>query len=178
MPASHLTVANRSHYLQMKGREVYRFAVRAIPSATREVMAKAGLSVASVDLLIPHQANRRILEAASRNLGLPQEAVFSNVARYGNTSAASIPIAMCEAVEEGRIGAGDVVVCVGFGAGLTWGAAAIRWTQPQPVPLRGWRLARRRAYYGLARARSLLRRAWRRVGALSSRSDLGDGERA
>ena len=176
MPASHLTVADRSHYLQMKGREVYRFAVHTIPSATRDVLAKAGLSLASVDLLIPHQANRRIIEAASRNLGLPQEAVFSNVARYGNTSAASIPIAICEAAEEGRIDAGDVVVCVGFGAGLTWGAAAIRWTQPQPVPPTGWRLARRRAYYGLARARSLLRRGWRRVAALLSRSDLGNAD--
>jgi 3-oxoacyl-[acyl-carrier-protein] synthase-3 len=164
----------------MKGREVYRFAVRAIPSATRDVMAKARLTVDSVDLLIPHQANQRILEAATRNLGLQREAVYANVARYGNTSAASIPIAMCEAVEEGRIRAGDLVVCVGFGAGLTWGAAAIRWTRPQPVPLRGWRLARRRAYYSMARTRSFFRRAWRRVGAMWSRPDprSDEGEHA
>ncbi len=167
-PASHLTVAEGSHYLRMKGREVYRFAVRIIPIATREVLSRAGLPVEGVKLLIPHQANRRILEAASKHLSLSEDTVYSNLARYGNTSAASIPIALCEAAEQGRIEQGDLVVCVGFGAGLTWGAAAIRWTRPQPVPLKGWRLARRRLYYALARTRSRLRRARRYLAALAA----------
>jgi 3-oxoacyl-[acyl-carrier-protein] synthase-3 len=161
LPANHLTVADRSHYLKMKGRGVFRFAVHAIPAATRQVMSKAGLPVDRIDLLIPHQANRRILEAATRHLHLPEETLFANVERYGNTSAASVPIALCEAIEQGRVEQGDLVVFVGFGAGLTWGAAAIQWSRPQPVPLSAWRRARRRAYYRLARARSLVRRGWR-----------------
>ena len=168
MPASHLTVADRSHYLKMKGREVFRFAVHTIPAATRQVMSKTGLPVSSIDLLIPHQANKRILESAARQLRLPEHTLYSNVERYGNTSAASIPIALCEAAEQGRLQQGDLVVCVGFGAGLTWGAAAVQWSRPHPVPLKGWRLARRRAYYGLARARSRLRRGYRLVEAASA----------
>jgi 3-oxoacyl-[acyl-carrier-protein] synthase-3 len=175
MPASHLSVARRSHFVKMKGREVYRFAVHAVPVATREVLSKAELPIDSVDLLIPHQANRRILEAATRNLGVADDVVYSNVERFGNTSAASIPIAICEAIESGRISPGNLVVCVGFGAGLTWGAAAIRWTKPQPAPLTGWRLARRRAYYALARTRSRLRRAWRSVGAWAAQPGNGRG---
>jgi 3-oxoacyl-[acyl-carrier-protein] synthase-3 len=178
-PASHLSVADRSHYLKMQGRGVFRFAVHAIPAATREVMSKAGLPLEAIDLLIPHQANRRILEAAARHLHLSEEEVCTNVERYGNTSAASIPIALCEAVEEGRVKQGDLVVCVGFGAGLTWGAAAIKWSRPRPVPLSAWRRARRRAYYRLAQARSRLRRGWRRFEAASasliSRRGEGDG---
>jgi len=176
MPATHLTVANRSHYLKMKGREVFRFAVHTIPAATRLVMTKAGLPLSSIDLLIPHQANKRILEAAARHLNLSDDTLFSNVERYGNTSAASIPIALCEAVELGRLQQGDLVVCVGFGAGLTWGAAAVQWSRPQPVPLKGWHLARRRAYYRLARARSQLRRGWRRVASASVRLARGRRE--
>jgi 3-oxoacyl-[acyl-carrier-protein] synthase-3 len=117
----------------MRGREVFRFAVRAIPAATREVLEKAGLSLADLNLLIPHQANQRIIEAAARGLDLSPEVVCSNLERYGNTSAASIPIALSEAAEEGRIQPGDLVVCVGFGAGLTWGATAVRWSVPLPT---------------------------------------------
>lgn len=157
-PASHQTVAERMHYIKMRGRDVFRFAVRVIPSATRQVLEKAGLSLDDVRLFIPHQANGRIIEAALKDLKLPPEKVYSNLERYGNTSAASIPIALCEAVEEGRIGPGDVVVCVGFGAGLTWGAAAIRWTHPQPLPLPRWRRLLRRLRYWLTALRSRLRR--------------------
>jgi 3-oxoacyl-[acyl-carrier-protein] synthase-3 len=175
MPASHRTVAERLHFIQMKGREVFRFAVRAIPAATREVLEEAGLSLADVDLLIPHQANQRIIEAAARALGLPPEGVYSNLERYGNTSAASIPIALSEAAEGGRIQPGDLVVCVGFGAGLTWGAAAIRWTRPQPAPAPRWRRILRRLHYDLAVLRSWLRRLLRWLAALWTRDVPDDG---
>lgn len=170
-PASHQTVAERLHFIQMKGREVFKFAVKAIPDATREVLAKAGLSTSDVGLLILHQANGRITEAALRELKLPEEGTYSNIDRYGNTSAASIPIALCEAAEEGRIQPGEVVVCVGFGAGLTWGAAAIRWTRPQPAPVSRWQRTLRRLTYLWAALRSWLRRLWWRLVALGSRDN-------
>ena len=176
-PASHRTVADRLHFIQMKGREVFRFAVRAIPAATREVLERAGFSLADVDLLIPHQANQRIIEAATRSLGIPPEEVYSNLERYGNTSAASIPIALSEAAEDGCIQPGALVVCVGFGAGLTWGAAAIRWTRPQPAPIPGWRQFLRRLYYALAVLRSWLRRLLRRLAALWTRDGMDRGRR-
>lgn len=166
-PASHRTVAERLHCVKMKGREVFRFAVRAMPAATRQVLEQAGLKVSDMNLLIPHQANQRILEASTRALKLPPEAVFSNLERYGNTSAASIPIALCEAVEEGRIQRGDLVVCVGFGAGLTWGAAAIRWSAPLPlVPPSRWEKAWYQVRYRYAWLRSLVRRLLRWLFAL------------
>jgi len=168
-PASHRTVAEGLHFLQMKGREVFRFAVKVMPAATREVLERAGLSLDDLALLIPHQANQRIIEAATRALGLSPEMVYSNLERYGNTSAASIPIALSEAAEEGRIQPGDLVVCVGFGAGLTWGAAAIRWTRPQPVPPSRWKRLLRRLYYPLAALRSWLLRLYRRLAALTVR---------
>jgi 3-oxoacyl-[acyl-carrier-protein] synthase-3 len=158
-PASHRTVSERRHYVRMRGREVFRFAVRAMPDAAQQVLERAGLTPADVDLLVPHQANQRILEAASRALDLPAEKLYSNVERYGNTSAASIPIALCEAAEEGRIQRDDVVVCVGFGAGLTWGATALRWSVPLPTaPPTVWGKARYRVWRGYAFVRSLLRR--------------------
>ena len=175
MPASHRTVAEGLHFIQMKGREVFRFAVRAIPAATREVLEEAELSLADVDLLIPHQANQRIIEAAARALGVPPEGVYSNLERYGNTSAASIPIALSEAAEGGRIQPGDLVVCVGFGAGLTWGAAAIRWTLPQPAPAPGWQRFLRQLHYDLAVLRSWLRRLLRWLAALWTRDVPGEG---
>jgi 3-oxoacyl-[acyl-carrier-protein] synthase-3 len=175
MPASHQTVAEGLHFLQMRGREIFRFAVRAIPATTREVLEAAGLSLADLNLLIPHQANQRIIEAAVRALDLPPGAVCSNLERYGNTSAASIPIALSEAAEQGRIQPGDLVVCVGFGAGLTWGAAAIRWTRPQPVPAPRWRRFLYRLRYPLAALRSWLRRLLRWLAALWTRDVLDDG---
>jgi 3-oxoacyl-[acyl-carrier-protein] synthase-3 len=177
MPASHQTVAEGLHFLQMRGREVFRFAVRAIPAATREVLEKAGLSLADLNLLVPHQANQRIIEAAVRALDLPPEGVYSNLERCGNTSAASIPMALSEAAEEGRIQPGDLVVCVGFGAGLTWGAAAIRWTRPQPAPAPRWQRFLQWLRYGLAALRSWLRRLLRRLTALWTRDVLDDGRR-
>jgi len=158
-PASHRTVSERLHYLRMRGREVFRFAVRAMPDAAQQVLEQAGLTAQDVDLLVPHQANQRILEAAGRALKLPEEKMYSNLERYGNTSAASIPIALCEAVEEGRIHRDDVVVCVGFGAGLTWGATALRWSVPLPTaPPTAWGRVRYRVWRGYASVRSLVRR--------------------
>jgi 3-oxoacyl-[acyl-carrier-protein] synthase-3 len=158
-PSSHRTVSERLHYLRMRGREVFRFAVRAMPDATQRALEEAELTMADVDLLVPHQANRRILEAAAKALDVPAEMMYSNLEQYGNTSAASIPIALCEAVEEGLIQRDDVVVCVGFGAGLTWGAAALRWSVPLPTaPPTLWRRTRYQLLQGYALVRSLLRR--------------------
>ncbi|MDF9408104.1 ketoacyl-ACP synthase III [Pelotomaculum isophthalicicum JI] len=126
-PASSDTLNSRLHYLQMNGREVFKFAVRVMGEAAEEVIAEAGLNKSDVDFFIPHQANIRIIEPAARRLGVPMEKVMVNVDRYGNTSTASIPLALEEAVRGGRINKGDHVVVVGFGAGLTWGAVVIKW---------------------------------------------------
>jgi 3-oxoacyl-[acyl-carrier-protein] synthase-3 len=127
MPAREETVRDRLHFVRMAGPEVFRFAARVVAEATSQVLAKAGLDADDVDLFIPHQANTRIIESAVRRLKIPAERVFINIDRYGNTSSASIPIALCEAVDTGRLQPGDRVVMVGFGAGLTWGAGAIQW---------------------------------------------------
>jgi 3-oxoacyl-[acyl-carrier-protein] synthase-3 len=163
MPASQKTVDERMHTIRMNGREVFRFAVKVMSAATREVLRKTGASLDDVRLLIPHQANQRIINAAAQDLGLPMERVYSNVSRYGNTSAASIPIALCEAAEMGRIHAGDLIVCVGFGAGLTWGASAIRWTKALPVTIPLQRRLLHRLYRFIASIRSRLRRILHRV---------------
>ena len=111
----------------MQGREVYRFASRIVPDSTLQALEQAKLTTEDIDLLIPHQANVRIIDAAARRLKLADSAVFSNVERYGNTSAASIPVALCEAVDDGRVRTGDTIVMSGFGAGLSWGTAVWRW---------------------------------------------------
>jgi 3-oxoacyl-[acyl-carrier-protein] synthase-3 len=179
-PPSAETLANRQHFVRMEGREVFRFASRAMPEAAREVLKKARLTVDDVALFVPHQANDRILQASARGLGVPEERMFSNLSRYGNTSAASIPIALCEAIDEGRIKRDDLIVAVGFGAGLTWAAAAIRWSLPVPVTapprrITFWRSLR----YRLAQARSQWRRIWRRVDAWLARipSDQAGGSK-
>ncbi|MGQ0550962.1 MAG: beta-ketoacyl-ACP synthase III [Armatimonadota bacterium] len=133
MPASAESVAARGHYIKMNGREVYKFAVRVIPRALESVVAQAGYTIDDVDCFIPHQANLRIIEAAAKRLGQPLDRFFVNVDRYGNTSSASVPVALYEAVEQGRIRAGDLIAFVAFGGGLTWGAAAMRWTNGAAV---------------------------------------------
>ncbi len=127
-PASAAALAAGDHFLRMNGREVYKFAVKATADAARQVMRTAGLAPDEVDLFIPHQANLRIIRSAARGAGIPMARVFVNADRYGNTSAGSIPIALCEALHEGRVQPGDRVVLVGFGAGLAWAAAALTWT--------------------------------------------------
>jgi 3-oxoacyl-[acyl-carrier-protein] synthase-3 len=131
-PASPETVRNRQHYIYMEGREVFKFAVTKMPEASLAVMAAAGWSGDEVDLFVPHQANIRIIESAAKRLGVATEKVFVNVDRYGNTSAGSIPVALDEAYRQGRLKKGAKVVCVGFGAGLSWAAVALTWTKDPP----------------------------------------------
>ncbi len=126
LPASEQTVRERKHYLRMKGSEVFKFAVKIMGEAVDEALARAGLTADQIDLLIPHQANIRIIESAAKRYKLEDSRVMVNVNRYGNTSAASVPIALCEAREQGRIGPGKVAALVAFGAGLTWGATIVR----------------------------------------------------
>ena len=121
-PVSQQAVDDRTHYLRMDGRAVFKFATRTMTESLERVMGKAGLGVADVDLFIPHQANARIIEYAANALGLPPDKVVVNVADYGNTSAATIPIALSESLASGRAKPGDTIAMVGFGAGLTWAA--------------------------------------------------------
>lgn len=165
-PPTSETLSQRQHYIHMQGREVFRFAARIMPEAVRQVLRRANLAVEDVALFVPHQANDRILQAAARALGVPEERMFSNVAHFGNTSSASIPIALCEAVGRGLISRGDLVVLVGFGAGLTWAAAAVHWSAPLPTtaPPRVSTF-RRWMRYRWARFRSRWRRWLRRLDA-------------
>ncbi len=114
-------------FIYMNGAEVYRFAVKAMADACNRVLAKAGMTAADVDLFVPHQANLRIIESSVKRLGIPDEKVFLNVHKYGNMGGGSIPVALYEAVQEGYLKKGMVVMTVGFGAGLVWGANLIRW---------------------------------------------------
>jgi 3-oxoacyl-[acyl-carrier-protein] synthase III len=117
----------RSHLVKMAGREVFKSAVRSMAEAADQALMRAGLTGADIDLLIPHQANMRIIEATARYAGIPMEKVFVNVDRYGNMSSATIPVALDEAVEQGRLKAGDNVMMVAFGAGFTWASTVLRW---------------------------------------------------
>lgn len=127
MPASKETVEKRLHYIKMKGNETFKVAVRTLENLVVETLKKNNLKPSQLSLLIPHQANLRIIKATAERLGLPMERVVVNLTRYGNTSAASIPVALDEAVEEGRIKEGDYIMLEAFGGGLTWGSALIRW---------------------------------------------------
>jgi 3-oxoacyl-[acyl-carrier-protein] synthase-3 len=124
-------LALRLDRIVMEGAEVFRFAVRIMSDACEAALRRAGLCVGDVDLFVPHQANIRIIRAAADRMGLAPERVFNNVERYGNTSAASVPIALAEAVAAHRVRRGDVLVFVGFGAGLTWGANVLRWSRDE-----------------------------------------------
>ncbi len=123
------------YYVAMDGRRIFKFAVQAMESATREAVQSAGLTLDDIDLLIPHQANLRIINATVKALGLPPERAMVNVDRYGNTSAASIPIALREAWEQGRLHDGDRLALVAFGGGLVWGALVLEWVPVGPVRL-------------------------------------------
>lgn len=134
-PPSQEVLDQRLQYLRMDGQRVFKFASRVLAESTAKVIADAGLAVDDIDLIIPHQANDRIIELARRRLRVPPEKMMVNIERYGNTSAASIPLALVEAIEEGRLKSGDHVVFIGFGAGLTWAAAAFHWEPREPVAL-------------------------------------------
>jgi len=126
-PASERTVAERRHFIRMRGNETFKMAVRSMEESAREVLNQAGMEPADVNLFIPHQANRRIIDAVGSRLGLRDDQVYVNIERVGNTSAASIPLALDEAVRKGRVSKGDALLFAAFGTGLTWGAALCRW---------------------------------------------------
>jgi 3-oxoacyl-[acyl-carrier-protein] synthase III len=156
-PPSHEVINQRLHYLRMDGRRIFKFASRVLADSVRRVVMDSGLTIDDVALIIPHQANDRIIELARRRLGVPPEKMMVNIDRYGNTSAASIPLALVDALEEGRIKPGDRVVFVGFGAGLTWAAAAVHWEpqEPMSIPVLDWPV-RERLAEPVAKARSAL----------------------
>lgn len=167
-PASETTLHEGKHYIQMDGKAVFRFATRVMGSATKEALELSGLTTADVDWVIPHQANFRIIETAAKYLKMPLDKFVINVDRYGNTSTASIPIAAVEAIEKGQLKAGNKVVFVGFGAGLTWGAFVAEWTGPIPTK----KHIHPEQYRLFARLRSLIRRALRFIEGLFSRREL------
>jgi 3-oxoacyl-[acyl-carrier-protein] synthase-3 len=171
---------HKRNMIQMAGREVFRFATDALSDSVQEVVAKAGLTMDEVALIVPHQANYRIIEATAKKLKVPLDRFHLNLEHIGNTSAASIPIALCDAVEKGRLKPDDNVVFAGFGGGLTWAASVIKWdVSPVPVSLvdREWKRAR----YIAARGRSRFRRLRRQLGAVlgpaSEGSSTKDGGR-
>src|SRR5215471_18976003 len=121
------TIARGDHFFKMRGNEVFKVAVRSMTEISRSVLCEAGLKTEDIDLFIPHQANQRITDAVSNALNVDQSKVFSNIAKHGNTSSASIPIGLHECVETGRLKNGDVILMSAFGGGFTWGSVAIRW---------------------------------------------------
>ncbi|MEW6101155.1 MAG: beta-ketoacyl-ACP synthase III [Candidatus Omnitrophota bacterium] len=127
MPATHETVDKRLHYLKMQGNELFRVAIKSMTEAAERVLKQAGIEFVDVDLVIPHQANSRIIMALVKKLGLAEDKVYLNIERYGNMSSASTAIALCEAVKEGRIKKGDIVLLDAFGAGLVCAACVIEW---------------------------------------------------
>ena len=167
-PATEMTIHEGKHFIQMDGKEVFRFATRVMGKAAIESLEKVGLTTDDVSLIVPHQANFRIIETAAKYLKMPMDKFVVNVDRYGNTSTASIPIATVESVENGRISSGDKVVFVGFGAGLTWGSMVVEWTGPLPSK----RNVHPEQYRFLARLRSLFRRIIRWIEGIFFRKEL------
>jgi 3-oxoacyl-[acyl-carrier-protein] synthase-3 len=127
MPPSHHTVEAQLHTIHMSGNDVFKHAVRAMQAVAIETLEAAGRKADDLSLLVPHQANLRIVEATAQRLGVPMEKVFVNLHKYGNTSSASIPLALDEARREGRIRKGDLVAMVTFGGGFTWASAVVEW---------------------------------------------------
>jgi 3-oxoacyl-[acyl-carrier-protein] synthase-3 len=152
----------------MDGKEVFRFATRVMGRAAKEALELAGMTTDDIQWIIPHQANLRIIETAAKYLKMPMDKFVINVDRYGNTSTASIPIATVEAAQKGQLKAGDKIVFVGFGAGLTWGALVAEWSGPLPVK----HPVHLEQYRMLARLRSFLRRALRFLEGLFSRREV------
>jgi 3-oxoacyl-[acyl-carrier-protein] synthase-3 len=127
LPTTAQTVADRLHYMQMNGQAVFKFAVRAMAESSEDAVQKAGLEMDDIDLVVPHQANLRIIEAAAKRFKLPYERFVVNIDRYANTGAATIPVALDEALKEGRLKRGDNVLMSAFGAGLSWASMVMRW---------------------------------------------------
>jgi 3-oxoacyl-[acyl-carrier-protein] synthase-3 len=146
-PPSHEVLNQRLHYLHMDGRRVFKFATRVLAASVAKVVKDSGLTIDDIALIIPHQANDRIIEMARRKLRVPPEKMMVNLERYGNTSAASVPLALMDALDEGRVKPGDHLVFVGFGAGLTWASAAFHWEPQEPaaIPVDDWPMRQRLA---------------------------------
>jgi 3-oxoacyl-[acyl-carrier-protein] synthase-3 len=134
LPASDETVRRRQHFISMRGKKLFPFAVRSMEESLRIALDRAGLTPQDLDLVIPHQANRRILDAVRERLDVPEDKLVVNIERYGNTSSASIPISLDEVVRAGRLGPGDCLGMAAFGGGATWGATIMRWTMARQVP--------------------------------------------
>ena len=149
-PISQRTVDERRQYLRMNGSEIYKFAVRTLSSSLKRTIYDAGLTPDDIDLYIPHQANARIIESAARQMRVPVDKFYINLDRYGNTSAASVPLALVEAVEEGRLKDGDLVAMCAFGAGLTRASAVIQ--------IGTGEISLAQSFFSLGRARYLARR--------------------
>lgn len=167
--AEYSSNGHHKNIIDMDGRQVYRFATTVIASSIQDVLKQAELTIDDIALIIPHQANTRIIETAAKKLKVPVEKFYLNVEHNGNTSAASIPLALCDAVHEGRLKPDDNVVFVGFGGGLTWGASIVKWDVTPPAVSfvdHEWKRVR----YIMARGRSRLRRLQRRVEATVARS--------
>lgn len=159
--------------IHMNGRQVFRFATGVVAESIEEVVKKANLTMADISLVVPHQANLRIIDHVAKKLKLPKEKFYVNLERYGNTSAASIPIALCEAVQEGKTHPNDNLVLVGFGGGLTWAAAVVKW-DVTPVKVSPLRRRIQQARFVGARARSRVRRWMRRLAAWVAGSPTPD----
>ena len=129
-PATPETIAAGEQFMQMNGPEVFRRAIRIVVDSTRSALERAAVDVADIAWFVPHQANIRIIEAAAGRLGIPAERTLVNIDRYGNTSAASIPLVLAEAADDGRLDDGDLILLSGFGAGMTWGSAVLQWGRP------------------------------------------------
>lgn len=167
MPASKETVEQGLHYLRMDGQEIFRFATQVLGQAVEQVIKKAGIRPQDVDLIIPHQANLRILASAAKRAKVPIERFVVNLQEYGNTSAASVPIALCEAIEAGRVSTGQNIVMVGFGAGLTWAAVVVKWSvSPAEAVSPAYRVWWRGLLYLWANVYGRLRRAIRHITVL------------
>jgi 3-oxoacyl-[acyl-carrier-protein] synthase III len=162
-------------YLRMNGPQIYRWATRMMARAADEVIKTSNITPDKIDLFIPHQANLRIIEMTAKRLGIDQEKVFSNVGRYGNTSAASIPIALCEAIAAGRVDQEDNIVLSSFGAGLSWAALALRWTVGTGAKRSRWVPLRQSLESRVAAVRSVVRRQERRVRASIDERFRSDG---
>lgn len=126
-PPTHQSIDKRMHYIKMQGNELFKLAVTIMAEAAKTALKQAGLQCKDIDLVIPHQANKRIIMAMAKKLGLPQEKIYLNIEKYGNMSSASTATALCEAVKDGRIKKGDTILLDAFGAGLVWGACIIKW---------------------------------------------------
>ena len=169
LPPNGAATNNGDHYLKMNGRPVFRFATQIMEKAATKTLQSSGLTIDDVDLFIPHQANVRIIETVTKRLGLDMNKVFVNLGNYGNTSAASIPIALCEAIEQGRVSPGDHIMLTSFGAGLSWASTIIRWGPPLPIRRSLWRRSKQQVRRRTTFVKSSLRRQRRRARALFER---------